>query len=328
MKISRQELYNLVWAEPMTVVSKRFGLSDNGLRKHCKSMDIPTPPMGYWSKLKYGKKTEIIPLPKVSASNKQSTEISEKEIVLSAPLNRNKVRELEISNGDTSIFVVPDVLYAKDPIIIDTKEKHRQESENTYLKKNPFKTKIGPTLDINASEKSLDRSLSIFETILKGLRFRGWDIKIKDNLTYAVINSEEIQINITERKKRILNTESTYTSYDYVSCGELHFNIFYGYRDQDTFKDTSQTKLEDKIISIIANLEIRAEKIKEERIESERRRLIQESEERIRKEFKEKKEAEKKEFKSLFLMAERLHKTHILRQYIGTFEEFVCRGGK
>ena len=108
----------------------------------------------------------------------------------------------------------------------------------------------------------------------------------------------------------------------------LHFNIFYGYRDKDIFKDSAYTKLEDKIIPIIANLEIRAEKIKEERIEAERQRIIRENEERLRREFKEKKKAEKKEFKSLFSMAERLHKTQILRQYIATFEEFLNSRGE
>jgi hypothetical protein len=327
MKISRQELYNMVWAEPMITVCKRFGLTDNGLRKQCKSMDIPTPPVGYWSKLKHGKKTEIIPLPKESTSNKQSTDLTEKEITLPPPMSRNAIRESEIESGDTSIFVVPEVLYAKAPIIIDTKEKFRHESENDYLKKNPFKVKTGPTLNISVSEKLIDRALSIFETIIKALRFRGWAINVKDNLTYAVINSEEIHIDLTERLKQVPNTVDTYSKYMKAFSGDLHFNIYYGYRDKDTFKDTSQTKLEDKIISIIANLEIRAEKIKEERIEDERRKLIRETEERLRREFKEKKEAEKKEFKSLFLMAERLHKTHILRQYISTFEEFVSRNG-
>lgn len=327
MKISRQELYNLVWAEPMITICKRFGLTDNGLRKHCKAMDIPTPPVGYWSKLKHRKKVEIIPLPKESVSNKQSTDLTEKEITLLPPMSRSAIRESEIGSGDTSIFVVPEVLYAKDPIIIDTKERFRHESNNDYLKKNPFKVKTGPTLNISVSEKSIDRSLSIFETIIRALRFRGWEIKVKDNLTYAVINSEEILIDLTERLKQVPNTEDTYSKYRKVFSGELHFNIYYGYRDKDTFKDTSHTKLEDKIISIIANLEIRAEKIKEERIEDERRRLIRETEERLREEFKQKKKAEKKEFKSLFLMAERLHKTHILRQYISTFEEFVSRDG-
>lgn len=55
MELTRKELYDLVWSEPMTTICKRFGLSDNGLRKRCKSMNIPTPPLGYWTKLKYGK---------------------------------------------------------------------------------------------------------------------------------------------------------------------------------------------------------------------------------------------------------------------------------
>ena len=86
--------------------------------------------------------------------------------------------------------------------------------------------------------------------------------------------------------------------------------------DKDTFKDTTQTKIEDKIISIVANLEIRAERMKEERIEAERRHIIREKEELERKQFEEKRKAELKEFKSLFTMAERLQKTNILRQYI------------
>jgi hypothetical protein len=325
MKVSREELYKLVWAEPMTSVCKKYGLTDNGLRKHCKSMNIPTPPMGYWSKLKHGKNAEITPLPKLAPENKQSTDLTESEIILTPPLDRNKLRELEISDNDTTVFIVPEVLYAKDPYVIDTIEKSRRESENSYLKKNPYKVKIGPTLDVSVTNTCLHRALSIFETIIRGLRFRGWDIKIKDNLTYAVINSEEIQINLTEKNKQVPNTESSYSKYNTIPCGVLQFNIYYGYRDKDVFKDSAYTKLEDKIIPIIANLEIRAEKIKEERIESERRRIVRENEERIEREFKEKQAAEKKEFKSLFKMAERLHKTHILRQYIASFEEFLSK---
>jgi hypothetical protein len=47
------------------------------------------------------------------------------------------LREQEISEGDMSCFIVPEVLYAKDPIIIDTKEKLRidRDEDNLYLKK-------------------------------------------------------------------------------------------------------------------------------------------------------------------------------------------------
>lgn len=40
---SRQELYDLVWAEPMTVVAKRLGLSGRGLAKACARGDIHAP---------------------------------------------------------------------------------------------------------------------------------------------------------------------------------------------------------------------------------------------------------------------------------------------
>ncbi|MGD0582289.1 MAG: hypothetical protein ABR974_05010 [Bacteroidales bacterium] len=328
MKITREELYEMVWAEPMISICKKYGLSDNGLRKHCKKMNIPTPPVGYWEKLKHGKNPEKTLLPKQGDENKQSTDLTEREIVLSSPPDRKKVRELEILSNDTSVFSVPVVLYAKDPIIIDTLEKFRQESENSYLTRNPFKVKTGPALDVSVSDKSRHRALSIFETIIRGIRFRGGDFKIKDSLTYAVINSEEIQISITEKHKQVPNTEDSYPKYNYIQSGQLCFNIFYGYREKDIFKDSAYTKLEDKIIPIMANLEIRAEKIKEERIEAEKRRIERENEDRLRREYKEKQDAEKKEFKTLFRMAERLNKTQILRQYISSFEEFLISKGE
>lgn len=40
-QFTRQELYDLVWAEPMKTVSARFGLSDVGLAKACRRADIP-----------------------------------------------------------------------------------------------------------------------------------------------------------------------------------------------------------------------------------------------------------------------------------------------
>jgi hypothetical protein len=328
MKVTRAELYKMVWAEPMISICKKYGLSDNGLRKHCKKLNIPTPPVGYWEKLKHGKNPEMPPLPKETEESVPSTELSEREIVLVKPPDRKKIREAEIANGDISIFTVPEVLYAKDPLIIDTIERKRMDSENSYMRKNPYKVKTGPPLDVKVSDSSLRRALAIFETIIKVLRCRGSDVRVKENLTYAVINSEEIQINITEKNKQISNTVDTLSKYNHVPSGYLNFNILYKSWDKDTFSDTAHTKLEDKIIAIIANLEVRAEKIKEERIEAERRRIEQEKQEKLRREFKEMQDAEKKEFKSLFRMAEQLHKTQILRHFISTFEDLLNGRGE
>jgi len=52
---TRQELYDLVWSEPLIRISRKYNISDNGLRKICKKMDIPLPDNGYWQKVHYNK---------------------------------------------------------------------------------------------------------------------------------------------------------------------------------------------------------------------------------------------------------------------------------
>jgi len=61
--LTRKELYDLVWAEPLSRLAKRYKISDNGLRKICKRMNIPIPAMGHWQKIQYNKKVTIIKLP-------------------------------------------------------------------------------------------------------------------------------------------------------------------------------------------------------------------------------------------------------------------------
>lgn len=54
-ELTRQALYELVWAEPVRTVAASFGISDVGLKKHCLSAEVPVPDRGYWAKLKAGK---------------------------------------------------------------------------------------------------------------------------------------------------------------------------------------------------------------------------------------------------------------------------------
>jgi hypothetical protein len=63
MEKSRIELYELVWAKPMTHLAKELGLSDVGLRKICVKFGIPLPPRGYWSRLQFGKQDPRPELP-------------------------------------------------------------------------------------------------------------------------------------------------------------------------------------------------------------------------------------------------------------------------
>jgi len=49
---SDDELASLVWGRPVTHLAKELGVSDKAVKKRCKVRAIPTPPRGYWSKIK------------------------------------------------------------------------------------------------------------------------------------------------------------------------------------------------------------------------------------------------------------------------------------
>ena len=62
-RLSRKELYELVWSNPMKVLCLRFGISDVALKKTCARAAIPTPERGYWAKREAGKSTFQLALP-------------------------------------------------------------------------------------------------------------------------------------------------------------------------------------------------------------------------------------------------------------------------
>ena len=63
MSVTREKLYDEIWTEPITKVSKRFGVSDSYLIRVLKDLNIPRPPRGYWAMVAAGIHPEKPPLP-------------------------------------------------------------------------------------------------------------------------------------------------------------------------------------------------------------------------------------------------------------------------
>lgn len=63
MAITRENLYEEVWAEPMTKVAARYDVSSSFLARVCKQLNVPRPPPGYWPQLKVGKASPKPSLP-------------------------------------------------------------------------------------------------------------------------------------------------------------------------------------------------------------------------------------------------------------------------
>ena len=61
--ITREDLYEAIWSEAVQKVAEALGISDVGLAKICKKLDIPRPGRGYWTKSPRLRKVLKKPLP-------------------------------------------------------------------------------------------------------------------------------------------------------------------------------------------------------------------------------------------------------------------------
>ncbi|MES2496256.1 MAG: hypothetical protein V4618_09080, partial [Pseudomonadota bacterium] len=61
--ISREELHQLAWSEPMTKIAERFEVSSSYLARIYTMLNVPRPERGYWQKLAVGKAPPTVPLP-------------------------------------------------------------------------------------------------------------------------------------------------------------------------------------------------------------------------------------------------------------------------
>lgn len=70
--LTRSQLYELVWAQPATMIAKHLGVSDVWISKVCKRANIPKPPPGYWRAIAVGKAVKrpaLPPLPPLQPDN-------------------------------------------------------------------------------------------------------------------------------------------------------------------------------------------------------------------------------------------------------------------
>lgn len=61
--MTREELHQQVWSQPMRTLAASIGISDVALAKRCRVANVPVPPRGWWARKDAGKAVRIVPLP-------------------------------------------------------------------------------------------------------------------------------------------------------------------------------------------------------------------------------------------------------------------------
>lgn len=190
---TRQQLYDLVWSKPIIQLGKDLGISDQGISKACRRNDIPTPPLGYWSKLAHGKSVRQPPLENkkfkpddqvhVSPGVKMRPKLQMPEVASPTEARCQVVAPVEITQAPAPQAQKPDPLIGR---LEKGLRKAKSSDGFIYNTFGPFKIKVTP--------EQADRTLRILSSIVLAAREEGWAID-KDNLQ---IQGETIQIAITE----------------------------------------------------------------------------------------------------------------------------------
>lgn len=62
-RVSREQLFEEVWAEPMTTVALKYEVSSSFMARICSRLKVPRPPRGYWAMYAKGKRSKRPLLP-------------------------------------------------------------------------------------------------------------------------------------------------------------------------------------------------------------------------------------------------------------------------
>lgn len=325
-KLSRQELYDLVWSTPLSQLAKKYQISDNGLRKICVKLDIPLPKGGYWSKIKFNKKVSKIALP-INRTVKQyinlsyrNNEATIEEHYLSAFHRLKK----ELESIPSLNFKVPEILTNPHPLIKAAKADLKTKKPSTYLYSNNTSTIYTSHghINIDVSKEFIPRALVFMDTFIKLILKRGHQINTKDS-SEVLINGEAFSFKFREVLKRIksIDPNSAY-NWEYtelVPSGVVAFEISQSYNKSE-WRDSLKNPIENKLSNILAKLEIKAELIKKERIQSEIRHREYLIKRKIEEERNARFQAEVKKFELLKENAKRWQKTVEIRNYIKAVE--------
>lgn len=147
MSVTREKLYDEIWAEPITKVSKRYGVSDSYLVRILKNLNIPRPPRGYWAMVAADIHPEKSPLPLAKLGD-------------AITWSRDGQTEFATSTADEIRITRSKRItrLATHGLVREAHEhfKNVRDSRSPYLK--PYK-KL--TIDLIVSKDTLERSLSI-----------------------------------------------------------------------------------------------------------------------------------------------------------------------
>jgi len=165
-------------------------------------MNIPTPAMGHWQKIQYGKRVIVTKLP-TKYEGKDEIILHEKgtdDIDVDSPLVHLRILTRSIEEKKDLPLIVPDRMSSKPDKLIKSTNDYYDAVKKYYRSHNGSHPDRINVLNIEVNEENRPRASRILDTIIKVLRSRNHDVIADHFTTYAKIGEEHVKFRLRDHK--------------------------------------------------------------------------------------------------------------------------------
>lgn len=335
IEYEREELYERVWTTPMTQIAGEENISDRGLAKICKKLDVPRPPRGYWAKVAAGKKPQKTRLPKWKSGTpmvhkRWMDDVRDKE-------RSDAADKLLAANESLDEIVVSDELVDPHPLLAKCLKKLRT--------KKPRPLTRTARLDVQVeTPEARERAFCIMDVLLKALEAREIEVEVtKPNPnehksvaseTLACVMGISVAFGLDEETDSVKTTQQTEIGemlgmapkarYHRIPNGQLALrirtNTYFRSGLRKTWADGKKQRVEDCLQDFINGLIQTAEYICERNKLREQERLEKLAREHVFAEAQRRKEHQKMMREDLEQRVVAMQKAQAIRELIMTMQ--------
>lgn len=339
--IDRKKLYELVWNEPISTLSDRFGYSDVGFSKLCRKHGIPLPARGHWARVKAGQKIRQPPLP--PAKSKQG------ELLLKPlPQKDQELRgALRAQQAVARRSISPEAVAAEAGNLhsLARAAQKRLKQKDGWADAKQLRAAPKEILDIEVTKDSIDRAVLIASVIARELEHLGAVIRVDEDKggTALQLLDARIGLKITEHVAR---TDHVETPAEQRALDRYRNSISRGIYSADypqiprhdftptglltitasgwpvrNWRDTKRTPLEQRLGEVVAGIVVLAEEVRDREAEAARKRAEHAAKvERYQSEMTRRSD-ERKAFRALRADARKWVTANQIREYLQAAEQ-------
>ena len=239
LELSREQLYERVWAAPTTQVAAELGISDVALAKRCQKLNVPKPSPGYWAKIAAGRRPCKRPLPPTPS-----------ELFIQAAEKKLK-RSLSLPETTSPLHPL-----ATELLHQLTAAKPDWEKRNSVC--------LGTLPEVRVTKALIDRAARCFHVILNHVEPLGILFAKSQgtyNSGYFNRGRDRLYLKIEEepgaREEAIRRTSWPGSRDQQVGCGKLTFSLAadrYAFREAKKWKEGDKSTLGQTLSLIVTEI--------------------------------------------------------------------------